>query len=277
MATVLTTRSDWLIAHPPGRERLSQTLMSVSERVRNGEDFRHAVREFLDEFALRSDDRSRVEAIEAQPPLTGDVRHDAYLGALAEHLAALHGLTRPASLSPSAPCIASKRWTGGRSSTRSPLWPGSSSGAGVVAEMYVVGGAAIALAFDERRATRDVDAVFEPKSVVYEAATVVAEDLDLPGGWLNDAVKGFLEGDDPAAVPVLDLPGLRCLAASSEVPLALKVLAHGIGEDEGDVRLLADELGLETADEVLTVTERTFGDRLDPAARFFVEQIFGPE
>jgi hypothetical protein len=148
---------------------------------------------------------------------------------------------------------------------------------GVVAEMYVVGGAAIALAFDERRATRDIDAVFEPKNVVYEAAAVIAEDLDLPGGWLNDAVKGFLEGDDPAAVPVLDLPGLRCLAASPETLLALKVLAHRIGEDEEDVRLLAGELGLKAADEVLAVAERTFGDRLDPAARFFVEQMFGPE
>jgi len=148
---------------------------------------------------------------------------------------------------------------------------------GVVAEMYVVGGAAIALAFDERRATRDIDAVFEPKTVVYEAAAVVAEDLDLPGGWLNDAVKGFLEGDDPAAVPVLDLPGLRCLAASPETLLALKVLAHRIGEDEDDVRLLAGELNLETAGEVLAVAERAFGDRLDPAARFFVEQIFDAE
>src|SRR5207342_832651 len=72
---------------------------------------------------------------------------------------------------------------------------------GVSAEMYVVGGAAIALAYDERRSTRDIDAVFEPKATVYEAAAVIAEDLDLPGGWLNDAVKGFLEGDDPAAVP----------------------------------------------------------------------------
>jgi hypothetical protein len=45
---------------------------------------------------------------------------------------------------------------------------------GVVAEMYVVGGAAIALAFDERRATRDIDAVFEPKDVVYEATATAA-------------------------------------------------------------------------------------------------------
>jgi uncharacterized nucleotidyltransferase DUF6036 len=148
---------------------------------------------------------------------------------------------------------------------------------GVSAEMYVVGGAAIALAFDERRSTRDIDAVFEPKAVVYEAAAAVAEQLDLPAGWLNDAVKGFLAGPDPAASPVLDLPGLRCLTASPETLLALKVLAHRVGEDEDDLRLLARELGLESAEEVLAVAERTFGNRLDPAARFFVEQVFMPE
>jgi len=148
---------------------------------------------------------------------------------------------------------------------------------GVSAEMYVVGGAAIALAFDERRSTRDIDAVFEPKSVVYEVAAAVAEARGLPAGWLNDAVKGFLAVEDPAAAPVLDLPGLRCLVASPETLLSLKVLAHRVGEDEDDVRLLAGQVGLERADEVLAVAERTFGDRLDPAARFFVEQVFAEE
>ena len=148
---------------------------------------------------------------------------------------------------------------------------------GVSAEMYVVGGAAIALAFDERRATRDIDAVFEPKAVVYDSAAVVAERLGLPGGWLNDAVKGFLAGSDPAAAPILDLPGLRCLTASPEVLLALKVLAHRVGEDEADLRLLAAELGLTRAEDILAIAERTYGDRLDPAARFFVEQLFGAE
>jgi hypothetical protein len=99
----------------------------------------------------------------------------------------------------------------------------------------------------------------------------------LPAGWLNDAVKGFLEGDDPAAAPVLDLPGLRCLAASPQTLLALKVFAHRVGEDEDDVRLLAAELGLERADQVLAIAERSYGDRLDPAARFFVEELFGSE
>lgn len=148
---------------------------------------------------------------------------------------------------------------------------------GTSADMYVVGGAAIALAFDERRATRDIDAVFEPKNVVYEAAATVAEERGLPSGWLNDAVKGFLAGEDPEATQILDLPGLRCLAASPRTLLALKVLAHRVGEDEDDLRLLAAELGLERAGEVLAVAEDTFGDRLDPAARFFVEEIFSTE
>jgi methylmalonyl-CoA mutase cobalamin-binding subunit len=55
-------------------------------------------------------------------------------------------------------------------------------GRGVSAEMYVVVGAAVALAFDERRPTRDIDAVFEPKAVVYEAATIMASDLGCRAG-----------------------------------------------------------------------------------------------
>ena len=95
MATPLTSRSAWLTANPPPAGRLTATLAGVSERARDGEDFRHAVREFLDDFSLRGSDASRAESIAARPALTNDRRHDAYLGALAEHLATVHGLDRP--------------------------------------------------------------------------------------------------------------------------------------------------------------------------------------
>ncbi len=91
----LVTRSDWLAANPPGAAELTQTLAGVAARARQGDDFRVALREFLDEFALRSDDRSRAEAIAERPEPTGDSREDAYLGALAEHLATAHDLNRP--------------------------------------------------------------------------------------------------------------------------------------------------------------------------------------
>lgn len=101
MATPLTTRSAWLAEHPPAPERLRATLSGVAGQVRSGEDFRYAVREFLDEFALRADDASRAAAIAGRPDPTGDRRYDAYLGALAEHLAVAHGLERPSwSISP---------------------------------------------------------------------------------------------------------------------------------------------------------------------------------
>jgi hypothetical protein len=95
MAAPLTTQSDWLADNPPDPRRLTQTLAGVAQRVRDGEDFHLVVREFLDEFALRGDDSSRTSAITEPPALTDDRRHDAYLGALAEHLAAVHGLGRP--------------------------------------------------------------------------------------------------------------------------------------------------------------------------------------
>lgn len=146
---------------------------------------------------------------------------------------------------------------------------------GIEGEMYVVGGAAIALVFDERRSTRDIAAVFEPKTVIYELAGKLAEQRGLPDGWLNDAVKGFLAGADQDAPLVLEVDGLRVSTASPRILLAMKVLSHRVGEDEEDVRLLARELGLHDASEVLDLAEAVYGDRLDVAARFFVEQLFG--
>ena len=80
---------------------------------------------------------------------------------------------------------------------------------GIRGEVFLVGGAAITLAYDVRRATRDVDGVFEPKDAVLTAARTVADRHDLPDDWLNDAVKGFLHGDDSEATPILDTSGLR--------------------------------------------------------------------
>jgi methylmalonyl-CoA mutase cobalamin-binding subunit len=46
---------------------------------------------------------------------------------------------------------------------------------GARAELFLVGGTALAVAYDATRATRDLDAVFIPSDVVRQAATAVAE------------------------------------------------------------------------------------------------------
>lgn len=151
------------------------------------------------------------------------------------------------------------------------------SRSGITADLYVVGGAAIAMAYDERRSTRDVDAVFAPKVEVYRAATQVGEELQLPEGWLNDGVKGFLLGPDPFDTETFDVPGLRCEIASPEMVLVLKCLAHRIGEDDDDVRLLAAKAGMKSAEQVLRLVERVVPERLlTPEVQFFVEAVLDP-
>jgi predicted nucleotidyltransferase len=46
---------------------------------------------------------------------------------------------------------------------------------GVVADVFIVGGAAMALAYDATRVTRDVDSLFVPHGVVLEEARNVAQ------------------------------------------------------------------------------------------------------
>lgn len=67
--------------------------------------------------------------------------------------------------------------------------------AGVRGDVFVVRGAAMAVAYDARPATRDVDAIWHPATDVRAAAQrIAAHHDDLATDWLNDGVKGFLPG-----------------------------------------------------------------------------------
>jgi hypothetical protein len=87
---------------------------------------------------------------------------------------------------------------------------------GSAGQLFIVGGAAMALAYSRRRVTRDIDAVFEPKEVIYAVARKAGDRHGLPDGWLNDSVKGFLPGGDPNATVLFDRPGLMVRIASPE-------------------------------------------------------------
>lgn len=91
-----TTLRDWIADHPPSDDAFRQSLAGVAQRVRAGEPFLPAVRELLDEFSLLPRDALRARAIAERPAETGDARYDAFLGALAEHLALGAQLDRPA-------------------------------------------------------------------------------------------------------------------------------------------------------------------------------------
>lgn len=147
---------------------------------------------------------------------------------------------------------------------------------GVVADIYVIGGAAMALAYDSRRSTRDIDAVFQPHGIVLEEARAVAAELGLPSWWLNEQASSYVApGGDASAPHVFDHPGLRVSAASPEHLLAMKVLAAR-RRDAEDISYLVKHLGLSSTAEVLAVSAAVFPDEPVPdRARMILEDLFG--
>jgi predicted nucleotidyltransferase len=135
---------------------------------------------------------------------------------------------------------------------------------GVVADVFVVGGAAMALAYDADRVTRDVDARFVPHGIVLDEARNVANDLGLPPWWLNEQATAYISGkDDPGKRRVFDHPGLRVMAASPEHVFAMKALAART-RDIDDLRLLAGMIGVETAETAIRICADFYPDESIP-------------
>jgi predicted nucleotidyltransferase len=145
---------------------------------------------------------------------------------------------------------------------------------GVIADIYVIGGAAMAMAYDARRATRDIDAIFQPHGIVLEEAQAVADELGLPRWWLNEQASVYVaSGGDPAAPKVFDHPGVRVSAASPEHLLAMKVLAAR-RRDAEDIRFLIKHLRLHTVEDVLTLCVDIFPDEAVPErSRMIIEDL----
>jgi hypothetical protein len=148
--------------------------------------------------------------------------------------------------------------------------------AGVRGDLFVVGGAAMTVAYDARPATRDVDAIWHPAGDVRAAAArVAAQQDDLDPDWLNDAVKGFLPaaGPDHATV-IYDGANLTVSVPKPDYLLATKLLASRVGRDEADILLLYQLCGFSTVDEGLDLVERYYPGRpVEPKVRFFLEEL----
>jgi hypothetical protein len=149
---------------------------------------------------------------------------------------------------------------------------------GVVGELHVFGGAAMVLVYDERAATRDVDALFRPDGPVLEAAREVAGELGLPESWLNNQASSYVSGRAGHGTPVFDHPNLRVLTTPPEHLLAMKVRASRAARDADDLRLLLASLDLETFAEVARIVERYFpGEPLSDRSRLLIEDLLAEE
>jgi hypothetical protein len=132
---------------------------------------------------------------------------------------------------------------------------------GIHAELYVVGGTAMVLAYDRSRVTRDVDAITDQQDVVEaEARAMSLEREHLASDWLNGRVRPMLPRVlDDGRLEAFNAPGISVTVASPTHMLAMKVRAARGERDIEDIVLLCEILGVVSIAEVLSVADSVWG------------------
>ncbi len=158
---------------------------------------------------------------------------------------------------------------------------------GKTMEIVVFGGSALALSFDWRESTMDID--YMPVSCAeYEISGYIdaaMKNLSLPDGLLRSDVQIFaadngrhlVQGDYPAGHP--EGYGLRVLTASPEYILAMKILSMRSSletQDPRDVWKLLDELQITKAEDAIKLVQDFYPNEKIPLRnQRILEDIIG--
>ncbi len=156
---------------------------------------------------------------------------------------------------------------------------------GILVDIGVYGGSAIALQWEFRQSTRDVDIiVFGDPQFLREAAAIVAARHGWPENWINDAVKGFVSVHQDVQLSYefpreAESPGLRVFTPTPEYMLAMKCMAMRTGAEENrsdidDIRNLLRITGVQSTQDILTLVEKYYPAKLvTPRTLFGVQEI----
>jgi hypothetical protein len=145
---------------------------------------------------------------------------------------------------------------------------------GILGEIGLCGGAVMCLVFQARKATKDIDAIFEPTGEIRKASMRVARRFGIKEDWLNDAAKAYFHLDPPKE-EVMELSHLRIWAPRADYMLAMKcVSARFDTHDKEDVEFLLKHLKLKEPKQVFRIIERYYPEAQIPAkTKFFVEEL----
>ena len=146
---------------------------------------------------------------------------------------------------------------------------------GLQGEIMLTGGAAMCLVHSARDMTKDVDALYEPKSEINRLVAQIAKERDLPADWLNDGVKGFVTQGAPAE-DFMAFDGLKITTVTPEYLLAMKLMSARFGEkDYEDIHFLLGKLNITTMEEASEILLSFYPvERVLPKTRYLLEEYF---
>lgn len=143
-------------------------------------------------------------------------------------------------------------------------------------DLFIVGGAAMSVAYDSHPSTKDIDGIWKPSKEVRVAAKAVANrNTDIGEDWLNDGVKGFLPGkNDDSQKVVYSGENFTVAAASPKYLLATKILASRASQDVDDIKFLIALCKFGTVGECLDIVEAYYPGRpIEAKSRFLLEEL----
>lgn len=150
---------------------------------------------------------------------------------------------------------------------------------GVRANIYVFGGAAMAMLFDDRRVTRDIDGVIlHGHGPLTEEVRDIARERGLPTKWMNEQAATYVaRSTDQRQSIVFDHPSLTVAAASVEHLLAMKLIAAR-ASDAADIARLVRHMGVADVATAEQVLHTVFPDKvLTDRARLLLEDVLASQ
>jgi hypothetical protein len=153
----------------------------------------------------------------------------------------------------------------------------------IKAEIALFGGAVMCLVFNVRPGTADIDAVFIPKSELYEAAKEVANDpkmrdLQLREDWLNDGVKGFLSENHDVLL-FTQLSNIDIYTPSPEYMFAMKALSCRTDNENEmmDLRFLIHFLHITSLEQAKEIIYKYYPvNRILPKTFYTIMEMLSP-
>jgi len=143
-------------------------------------------------------------------------------------------------------------------------------------EILIAGGASMCLVFSARSSTKDIDAVYEPKTIINDISAKIALQKGMPKSWLNDSVKGFM--NEKAYEKKMFLKNYSNLILYSVLPeylLAMKLMSSRMESetDINDIIFLMKYLKIDTIEKANQVIGEAFKDeQILPKTRYVIEE-----
>jgi len=143
-------------------------------------------------------------------------------------------------------------------------------------EILIAGGASMCLVFSARPATKDIDAIYEPKTIINDIAAKIASEKGMPKSWLNDSVKGFMnEKANEKKILFKNYSNLKVYSVLPEYLLAMKLMSSRTDSetDLKDIVFLMKYLKIDTAEKASRLIESIFkAEHILPKTRYVIEE-----